>query len=87
MQAVRLGDKGCVVERNTLSVQCTGCLKQNVPQRNYTLGGLQIPFGPSHDTWYTYDKVSAIVEISLPLAAYFDIPQNGAKTYFFKQNH
>jgi len=35
----------------------------------------------------TYDKVSAIVEVSLPLAAYFDIPQNGAKTDFFKQNH
>ena len=34
-----------------------------------------------------YDKVSAIVEVSLPLAAYFDIPQNGAKTDFFKQNH
>ena len=35
----------------------------------------------------SYDKVSAIVEVSLPLAAYFDIPQNGAKTDFFKQNH
>ena len=34
-----------------------------------------------------YDKVSAIVEVSLPLAAYFYIPQNTAKTDFFKQNH
>jgi len=34
-----------------------------------------------------YDKVSAIVQISLPLAAYFDIPQIAVKIDFFKQNH
>ena len=37
--------------------------------------------------WTTYDKVSAIVQISLPLAAYFDIPQIAVKIDFFKQNH
>ena len=38
-----------------------------------------------------YDKVSAIdysiVEVSLPLTAYFDISQNVAKTDIFQQNH
>ncbi len=34
-----------------------------------------------------YDMVSAIVEVSLPRAAYFDIPQIGEKLIFLKQNH
>ena len=32
-------------------------------------------------------SVSAIVEVSVPQATYFDIPQMGVKTDFFKQNH
>ena len=32
--------------------------------------------------WTTQDKVSAIVELSLPRAAYFDIPQIGVKMIF-----
>ena len=30
-----------------------------------------------------YDAVSAIVEVSVPQATYFDIPQMGVKTVFY----
>ena len=36
---------------------------------------------------YGYDKILAIVEVSLPRAAYFDIPQIGVKNDLFQQNH
>ena len=34
-----------------------------------------------------FDKVSAIVEVSLPQASYFDIPQIGAKSKVFRRNN
>ena len=33
------------------------------------------------------DTVSAIVEVSVLQATYFDLPQIGVKTAFLKQNH
>ena len=38
-------------------------------------------------TYCEYDMFSAIVEVSLPQAAYLDIHQIGVNTDFFKQNH
>ena len=37
--------------------------------------------------WLIIIMVSAIVEVSLPRAAYFDRHQIGVKTDFFTQNH
>ena len=48
---------------------------------------MKIVKSPQNEHSKDYDKVSAIVQISLPLAAYFDIPQIAVKIDFFKQNH
>ena len=40
------------------------------------------------DGWtVTYDKVSAVLEVSLPQASYYDVPQIGAKSKFFRLNY
>ena len=45
----------------------------------------EAPLSQSFDP--DYDKVSAIEEVSLPLAAYFDRPKIGAKTDFLDAKH